>query len=128
MFSNSIPGRQLPWWCRTNRSNSQSTRNNIPTKHPNDSIRGPHSNSGVWTWLSNRRPSTGPDQLGGPPQSSPAENHYTHMDDAYSPVGVGEALYAELDRESVRSANPSYQNTAYSGCGEVSFNSTPFFT
>lgn len=41
------------------------------------------------------------------------------MDDAYSPVGVGEALYAELDRESVRSANPSYQNTAYSQCGEV---------
>lgn len=42
------------------------------------------------------------------------------MDDAYSPVGVNEALYAELDRESVRSANPSYQNTAYSQCGEVS--------
>lgn len=42
------------------------------------------------------------------------------MDDAYSPVGVSEALYAELDRESVRSANPSYQNTAYSQCGEVS--------
>lgn len=41
------------------------------------------------------------------------------MDDAYSPVGVSEALYAELDRESVRSANPSYQNTAYSQCGEV---------
>ena len=41
------------------------------------------------------------------------------MDDAYSPVGVGEALYAELDRESVRSGNPSYQNTAYSQCGEV---------
>lgn len=43
------------------------------------------------------------------------------MDDTYSPVGVGEALYAELDRESVRSGNPSYQNTAYSGCGDVSF-------
>jgi hypothetical protein len=42
------------------------------------------------------------------------------MDDAYSPVGVGEALYAELDRESIQSANPSYQNTAYSQCGEVS--------
>lgn len=42
------------------------------------------------------------------------------MDDAYSPVGVGdEALYAELDRESIRSANPSYQNTAYSQCGEI---------
>lgn len=88
-------------------------------KHPSDSIRRPTSNSGVWTWLSNRRPSDGPDQLG-PPSSSPAENHYTHMDDAYSPVGiVGEALYAELDRESIRSANPSYQNTAYSQCGEV---------
>uniref|UniRef100_T1GWW1 Uncharacterized protein n=1 Tax=Megaselia scalaris TaxID=36166 RepID=T1GWW1_MEGSC len=87
-------------------------------KHPSDSIRRPTSNSGVWTWLSNRRPSDGPDQLG-PPSSSPAENHYTHMDDAYSPVGVvGEALYAELDRESIRSANPSYQNTAYSQCGE----------
>lgn len=33
---------------------------------------------------------------------------------------VGEALYAELDRESVQSGtNPSYQNTAYSQCGEV---------
>uniref|UniRef100_A0A1B0BU64 Uncharacterized protein n=1 Tax=Glossina palpalis gambiensis TaxID=67801 RepID=A0A1B0BU64_9MUSC len=40
------------------------------------------------------------------------------MDDAYSPVGVSEALYAELDRESVRSANPSYQNTGYSQCGD----------
>lgn len=39
------------------------------------------------------------------------------MDDSYSPVG--EALYAELDRESIRSANPSYQNTAYSQCGEI---------
>lgn len=70
--------------------------------------------------MSNRRVSAGPDQLG-PPSSSPAENHYTHMDDTYSPVGVGEALYAELDRESVRSGNPSYQNTAYSGCGDVRF-------
>lgn len=70
--------------------------------------------------MSNRRVSARPDQLG-PPSSSPAENHYTHMDDTYSPVGVGEALYAELDRESVRSGNPSYQNTAYSGCGDVSF-------
>lgn len=68
--------------------------------------------------MSNRRPSAGPEQIG-PPSASPAENHYTHMDDAYSPVGVGgdEALYAELDRESIRSANPSYQNTAYSQCG-----------
>lgn len=42
------------------------------------------------------------------------------MDDAYSPVGVsGEALYAELDRESINSNNPSYQNTAYSQCGDV---------
>lgn len=78
-----------------------------------------HGNPGVWTWLSNRRPSASPDQMG-TPTNSPAENHYTHMDDAYSPVGLAdEALYAELDRESIRSANPSYQNTAYSQCGEV---------
>lgn len=43
------------------------------------------------------------------------------MDDTYSPVNVGEALYAELDRESIHSGNPSYQNTAYSQCGEVSY-------
>lgn len=109
----------MPWWCRNNRNGGQNGRSSLSVKHPADSIRRPTSNSGVWTWLSSRRSSAGPDQIG-PPSSSPAENHYTHMDDAYSPVGVGEALYAELDRESVRSANPSYQNTAYSQCGEVS--------
>lgn len=120
-------GRQPPWWCRNNR-NGTNGRSSMSIKHPSDSIRRPTSNSGVWTWLSNRRPSDGPDQLG-PPSSSPAENHYTHMDDAYSPVGVvGEALYAELDRESIRSANPSYQNTAYSQCGEVSFSLSQIFT
>lgn len=168
------------------------------TKHPNDSIRGPShqlqhhgtlnltaanlsangspinasspnsANSGVWTWLTNRRQPSAPEQLGSPQHHlhpSTQENHYTHMDDTYSPVGiafgahlgssglgpvhflrdssgvciggvsggdndsgdmeigidsVGEALYAELDRESVQSGtNPSYQNTAYSQCGEV---------
>lgn len=108
--------RQLPWWSRSNR-NGTSGRGNITIKQSADSIRGHHTNAGVWTWLSNRRPSGSPEQIG-PPSASPAENHYTHMDDAYSPVGVGdEALYAELDRESIRSANPSYQNTAYSQCG-----------
>lgn len=120
--------------------------------------------------------------------SSPAENHYTHMDDSYSPIGMGgsgsgggggssgvsaggllnssssgggggggergdggggigigllvgnvhhhhhhhggaggadEALYAELDRESIRSANPSYQNTAYSQCGDHDADAVP---
>jgi len=105
--------------CRNNRNGGQN-RSPISIKHSADSIRRPTSNSGVWTWLGgSRRSSAGPDQIG-PPSTSPAENHYTHMDDAYSPVGVSEALYAELDRESVRSANPSYQNTAYSQCGEVS--------
>lgn len=113
--------RQLPWWSRGNR-NQSTGRGNITIKQSADSIRsaaGHHNNPGVWTWLSNRRASTSPDQMG-PPSASPAENHYTHMDDSYSPVGVGdEALYAELDRESIRSANPSYQNTAYSQCGEI---------
>ncbi|KAH8274270.1 hypothetical protein KR026_002578 [Drosophila bipectinata] len=110
-------GRPQPWWCRNNRNGGQN-RSPISIKHSADSIRRPTSNSGVWTWLGgSRRSSAGPDQIG-PPSTSPAENHYTHMDDAYSPVGVNEALYAELDRESVRSANPSYQNTAYSQCGE----------
>ncbi|XP_067647829.1 uncharacterized protein [Eurosta solidaginis] len=107
-------GRTQPWWCRNNRNGSSNGRSTLSMKHPADSIRRrPNSNSGVWSW--SRRSSASPDQIG-PPSSSPAENHYTHMDDAYSPVN--EALYAELDRESVRSANPSYQNTAYSQCGE----------
>lgn len=43
------------------------------------------------------------------------------MDDSYNPELMGEALYAELDRESLQSDNnPSYQNTAYSASGEVS--------
>lgn len=113
----------MPWWYRSTRSNSGAntgTRSSIAAaKHHADSIRGPHNNSGVWTWLTNRRPATAPD-LGSSTHQSPAENHYTHMDDAYSPVGVsGEALYAELDRESLNSNNPSYQNTAYSQCGEM---------
>ncbi|XP_073840832.1 uncharacterized protein [Musca autumnalis] len=115
-------GRPQPWWCRNNRGSGSgggtNGRGSLSAKHSADSIRRPTSNSGVWTWLGgSRRSSEGPDQIG-PPSSSPAENHYTHMDDAYSPVGVSEALYAELDRESVRSNNPSYQNTGYSQCGD----------
>uniref|UniRef100_A0A1I8N7T5 Uncharacterized protein n=1 Tax=Musca domestica TaxID=7370 RepID=A0A1I8N7T5_MUSDO len=115
-------GRPQPWWCRNNRGSGSGSgtngRGSLSAKHSADSIRRPTSNSGVWTWLGgSRRSSEGPDQIG-PPSSSPAENHYTHMDDAYSPVGVSEALYAELDRESVRSNNPSYQNTGYSQCGD----------
>lgn len=121
LFPSLTGGRPQPWWCRNNRNaGGGQNRSPISIKHSADSIRRPTSNSGVWTWLGgSRRSSAGPDQIC-PPSTSPAENHYTHMDDAYSPVGVSEALYAELDRESVRSANPSYQNTAYSQCGEVS--------
>ncbi|XP_059225149.1 uncharacterized protein LOC106092548 [Stomoxys calcitrans] len=119
--STNANGRPQPWWCRNNRGSGGSGTNgrgSLSAKHSADSIRRPTSNSGVWTWLGgSRRSSEGPDQIG-PPSSSPAENHYTHMDDAYSPVGVSEALYAELDRESVRSNNPSYQNTGYSQCGD----------
>lgn len=64
----------------------------------------------VWTWLTNRRTSPGPTQLSSPAPTAPAENHYT-LDEAYT--AVGEALYAELDRES--SSSPAYQNTAYNG-------------
>lgn len=108
----------LPWW--SNRpGQGTSHRSNMSAKHGADTIRAPHpSNSGVWTWLGQRRESGGPDPLS-QPSSSPAENHYTHMDDSYNPEIMGEALYAELDRESLQSGNPSYQNTAYSGC-EVS--------
>lgn len=95
---------------------------NITIKQTVDNIRsGPHANtnSGVWTWLSNRRVSSSQIDQIGPSSGSPVENHYTHMmDDAYSAEVNDEALYAELDRESIRSANPSYQNTAYSQCGE----------
>lgn len=119
----------MPWWYRS-RSAAARNSNNTPcanlgsssssNKHPADSIRNPNSNAGVWTWLTNRRSPSAPDQLGSPQHLSPAENHYTHMDDAYSPVGAaGEALYAELDRESINSNNPSYQNTAYSQCGDM---------
>ncbi|XP_021936848.1 uncharacterized protein LOC110838190 isoform X3 [Zootermopsis nevadensis] len=64
----------------------------------------------VWTWLTTRRTTTGPAQLCAATQNAPAENHYT-MDEAYT--AVGEALYAELDRE--LSNSPAYQNTAYNG-------------
>ncbi|XP_017466891.1 PREDICTED: uncharacterized protein LOC108359503 isoform X2 [Rhagoletis zephyria] len=94
--ANGNAGRTQPWWCRNNRNGGSNGRSTLSIKHPADSIRRrPNSNSGVWSW--SRRSSASPDQIG-PPSSSPAENHYTHMDDAYSPVN--EALYAELDRES----------------------------
>ncbi|XP_069686616.1 uncharacterized protein [Periplaneta americana] len=64
----------------------------------------------VWTWLTTRRSNTGPAQLCTPAPTTPAENHYT-LDEAYT--AVGEALYAELDRE--LSSSPAYQNTAYNG-------------
>ncbi|XP_063698252.1 uncharacterized protein LOC134829184 [Culicoides brevitarsis] len=127
--SNSNANRPVPWWYRS-RSAANNRNSNTPcanlgsssnsSKHPADSIRNPNSNAGVWTWLTNRRSPSAPEQLGSPQHLSPAENHYTHMDDAYSPVGAaGEALYAELDRESINSNNPSYQNTAYSQCGDM---------
>lgn len=71
-----------------------------------------HSN--IWSWLSGRRPPATPSpMLDNPPSSPAAENHYTHMEDAYN--SVGEALYAELDRESTlqRDGSPAYQNSAY---------------
>ncbi|XP_018567689.1 uncharacterized protein LOC108908222 [Anoplophora glabripennis] len=74
-----------------------------------------NSSNGVWSWLS-RKSTTTPSQLNTPP-TSPAENHYTHMEDGYN--SVGEALYAELDRESSTGDNdrdsnsPAYQNSAY---------------
>ncbi|KAJ9585895.1 hypothetical protein L9F63_020458 [Diploptera punctata] len=50
----------------------------------------------VWMWLTTRRNPAGPAQLCSPAATTPAENHYT-LDEAYTTVG--EALYAELDRE-----------------------------
>lgn len=64
----------------------------------------------VWMWLTTRRNPAGPPQLCTPSPTTPAENHYT-LDEAYT--AVGEALYAELDRE--LSSSPAYQNTAYNG-------------
>lgn len=102
---------------------SADSARSITIKQTVDNIRTPgghsNNNSGVWTWLSNRRPSASPIDQIGPTSGSPVENHYTHMmDDAYSAEANDEALYAELDRESIQSANPSYQNTAYSQCGD----------
>ncbi|XP_065161173.1 uncharacterized protein [Atheta coriaria] len=67
------------------------------------------TNNGVWSWLS-RRPVNVQSQLNSP--TAPAENHYTHMDETYN--AVGEALYAELDRDSNGGGDsPAYQNSAY---------------
>lgn len=89
------------------KSISSITPATFPQPPPPSSMNSP--SSGVWSWLS-RRAATTPSQLANPP-SSPAENHYTHMEEAYS--GVEEALYAELDRESQDSNSPAYQNSAY---------------
>lgn len=117
--ASSTTGRSaVPWW-----SGGRTTGTPGAAKQGADTIRVSHpsSNSGVWTWLGQRRASGEPDPLS-QPSSSPAENHYTHMDDSFNPELMGEALYAELDRESLQSGNPSYQNTntAYSACGDVS--------
>lgn len=113
----------MPWWPPTGQQASATGPHRAPgaAKHGADTIRVPHtsSNSGVWTWLGQRRASGEPADPLSQPSSSPAENHYTHMDDSFNPELMGEALYAELDRESMQSGNPSYQNTAYSACGEV---------
>ncbi|XP_044731987.1 uncharacterized protein LOC123294869 isoform X2 [Chrysoperla carnea] len=83
------------------------------TNGPNNNANPNNStvpNAGVWSWLTSKKTSTSSIQFS-PANSVPAENHYTHMDDAYA--AVGEALYAELDRES--NCSPAYQNTAYTG-------------
>ncbi|KAJ8877428.1 hypothetical protein PR048_021882 [Dryococelus australis] len=69
------------------------------------------ASSRVWTWLTLRsQTSTAPCQIGPSNPGTPVQNHYT-VDEAYA--AVGEALYAELDRESAHS--PAYQNTGYNG-------------
>lgn len=128
------------------RSNASRQRNIVPSqatalngKGPPNLVTNHHhhhhtphhqvvTGDGTWSgWLGPRRP-----PLGAPTLS--AENHYTHMDDAYGPGGIApalsqssdgnpgpqEALYAELDRESIRSGNTNpYQNSAYSVCCEA---------
>lgn len=71
-----------------------------PPAHPGDPPAG-----GVWAWLS-RRPAP---QLANP-NSAPAENHYTHMQDDEEEQPY--AIYAELDRRQ-GSGSPAYQNSAY---------------
>ncbi|CAH1187753.1 unnamed protein product [Phyllotreta striolata] len=73
-----------------------------PTTFPNLPTIQNATNTGVWSWLS-RRNTCSIDT----PTASPAENHYTHMDDGYN--GVGEALYAELDADEA----PAYRNSGY---------------
>lgn len=77
-----------------------------PAPHTTTHASTGRDSSGVWSWLTARRPSDRPSPLTA--ATLPAENHYTHMDENYS--SVGEALYAELDRDS---NSPAYQNSAY---------------
>lgn len=58
----------------------------------------------VWSWLTSRH-SAPPKQLTSP--TLPAENHYTHMNEAYSVVE--DQMYAELNSD----YNSSSQNNAY---------------
>lgn len=82
------------------------------------------NNNGVWSWLS--RKSTG-NQSQLDSRTSPAENHYTHMEETYN--GVGEALYAELDRESTPDSNsPAYQNGAYTDPDAPSAPSSAYYS
>ncbi|KAK9712723.1 hypothetical protein QE152_g24747 [Popillia japonica] len=74
-------------------------------------------NNGVWSWLSCR---TTPVQSQLDSPTSPAENHYTHMD---------EALYAELDQESnIDSNSPAYQNSAYTDPDAPSAPSSAYYS
>lgn len=85
-------------------------RVHIPPNRPTPGIEP--SGGRVWSWLGTRRPAPVPS----PPVRPVTANHYT-IEEPYPgpppPEIAGEALYAELDRES--SSSPAYQNTAYSG-------------
>ncbi|KAL0279747.1 UNVERIFIED_CONTAM: hypothetical protein PYX00_001241 [Menopon gallinae] len=104
--------REAPSIHMSNRSASRASSKELENgyRFPGDRREGNEDRRQhrVWSWLSRRSPAA-PAQLGSSAPTAP-DNHYT-VEEAYP--SNGEALYAELDRDS--SNSPAYQNTAYTG-------------
>ena len=106
MIRSPNPGAQTPPSLQDRTQNQDGTKE-LTARYDSGSNGG---GARVWMWLTTRRSPVGPTQLCAPAPTTPAENHYT-LEETYT--GVGEALYAELDRD--LNSSPAYQNTAYNG-------------